>query len=143
MLSTCKGDDDGDFPQALRDFVELFNRQRFFESHDVLERAWRANRSRYYKGLIIYASAFVQQQRGNVRGFLKQLGKVPGYLGAYRPYYLGLDVNQILEHVRRWRRDAARDMTDAAVVSPRLTLKAALRRGDEVELTRPLAAPLR
>lgn len=121
------------FPPALQRFVALFNAGRCFESHEVLERAWAKNRSPFYKGLIIYASAFVHLQRGNPSGVAKQLGKVPRYLSAFRPCYLGLDVAAILAHAARVRRDGeARGVRGLS--APPLVLRASLCAGTEAEL---------
>jgi len=87
------------FPDAFCRFVALFNRGRFWESHEVLELPWRQNRSPFYKGMIIYASAFVHAQRGNPIGVRKQLVKARRYLTGYAPFYLGVDVAGLLEHV--------------------------------------------
>lgn len=83
-------------PMPLERFIERFNHQEYWESHEVLEGAWRQNSSTFYKGLIIYASAFVHAQRGNPRGVRKQLEKARRYLALYAPDYLGLDVRLLL-----------------------------------------------
>lgn len=119
------------FPPVLRRFVTLFNAGRYFEAHEVLERAWVKNRSLFYKGLIIYASAFVHLQRGNFSGAVKQLGKVPRYLSAFRAGYLGLDVAVILTYAAQVCRDgAARGVSGP----PRLVLRVSLCTGTEAEL---------
>ncbi len=87
-------------PSDYLRFVELFNEGRYWESHEVLEAPWRTNRSPFYKGMIIYASAFVHGRRGNPRGVRKQLLKAQNYLAAYVPHYLGLDVEARLRHAR-------------------------------------------
>jgi hypothetical protein len=126
------------FPQCLQRFAALFNTGRYFESHEALERAWVKNRSAFYKGLIIYASAFVHLQRGNLSGAVKQLGKVPRYLSRFRPGYLGVDVDGVLDHAGHCRNEAARSPATVVAATlldgvPPLTLRAALYRGDEDE----------
>lgn len=48
-------------------FFDLFNRQRFFEGHDVLEALWLKERTgpsgNFYKALIQLTGAFVHLQR--------------------------------------------------------------------------------
>src|SRR5690606_33524132 len=88
-------------PQAFVDFIEEFNQARYWESHEVLETAWRRNGSRFYKGMIIYASAFVHAQRGNPRGVRKQLHKAKRVLAAYRPAYLGIDLESHFDLMER------------------------------------------
>lgn len=52
-------------------FFDCFNRQLFYEAHDVLEDLWLADRhganGDFYKGLIQLAGAFVHLQKGRLR----------------------------------------------------------------------------
>lgn len=89
------------FPKGFKEFVRLFNDGQYWESHEVLEADWRKGKSPFYKGMIIYASAFVHAQRGNPIGVAKQMAKARRYLEPYRPYYLGMDVARLIEHVGR------------------------------------------
>ncbi len=53
--------------EAVTEGVELFNQERFWECHEVLEQAWRAAKSRErdtIQGLILTAAAFVHFQKG-------------------------------------------------------------------------------
>ncbi|QBS37345.1 DUF309 domain-containing protein [Thermaerobacter sp. FW80] len=83
-------------PAPLAAFLHLYHRGRFFESHEVLEEAWRRCRSDFYHGLIILAAAFVRRDRGTPRGVRRNLAKARRYLERYRPHYLGIDVEAIL-----------------------------------------------
>lgn len=131
------------FPPAFRQFLELFNRGDFWESHEVLETPWRENRSDFYKGLILFASAFVHVQRGNPRGIDAQFRKTERHLEPYRPNYLGLDVDAILAHATRCRTIAAEHLAtesegpgdwETHVPLIRLEPKPEWVRGDEPEL---------
>ena len=132
------------WPAALVRFVELFNAGRYWHAHEALEEAWRANRSDFYHGLIIYASAFVHAQRGNPRGVILQLEKVPRYLARYPDSYLGLDVRAILEHGRQTRDEVRRagmpeaDALRALIRWPVLQLDPARCSGTEPELSEAL-----
>ncbi len=53
------------FPAPLEAFVELFDQEAFWASHEVLEGSWRETDSDFYHGLILYTSAFVHVRRGN------------------------------------------------------------------------------
>jgi hypothetical protein len=90
-------------PPAFLEFLELFNRGAYWESHEVLERPWRVGRSGFYKGLILLASALVHAERGNRAGVVAQLRKAAGALEPYRPAYLGVDVDALLAHVAQGR----------------------------------------
>jgi len=52
-------------------YFVLFNQQRFYEAHDVLEDLWLPDRrglnGNYYKGLIQLAGAFVHLQKDRLR----------------------------------------------------------------------------
>jgi uncharacterized protein len=130
------------FPPALREFVALFNRGEFWESHEVLERPWRESRSDFLQGLILLASAWVHVQRGNPRGIAAQLRKAERCLSPYRPTYLGVAVEELLTHAERTRAVVAGrpDAPPAAwpelAPAPELRLFPALLRGDEPELDR-------
>jgi predicted metal-dependent hydrolase len=119
------------FPSQLEDFVARFNRGSFWESHEILEAAWRETGSDFYQGLILFASAYVHVRRANRHGVRAQLAKAVSRLGGYRPSYLGVDVDAVLDAA-----DAARRAVDVGIlpVAPDLTLDPALIRGDEPEL---------
>lgn len=86
------------FPRPLRDFVELFEARRFWDSHEALEEAWRDSRSDFYHGLILYASAWVHWKRRNAHGVRAQLAKAQQRLSTFPEQYLGLDVAAIRTH---------------------------------------------
>lgn len=136
-------------PPELRAFIARFNREEFWESHEVLEAAWRNGRSGFYQGLILLASAYVHVQRGNAHGVVAQLAKAEQALGPYLPAYLGLDVASLVAGAV-----AAREAVTAAVAEgvasaplralvsfPRLAPTTALVRGDEPELRAERTGP--
>jgi predicted metal-dependent hydrolase len=120
--------------------VELFHRQEFWESHEVLEGPWREGRSGFYHGLILYASAFVHVQRDNAHGIVAQLEKAERALAPYAPAYLGVAVGHLLQEalaIRRAVREGRNDPPvrwEDALRYPRIRLDEALLRGDEPEL---------
>ncbi len=128
------------FPTALERFVDLFNREEFWASHEVLEDDWRRVGSDFYQGLILYASAFVHAVRGNPHGIVAQLDKAEERLAQYSPSYLGVEVKALLEHAARCRRivgeagDLPRAEWERRIPFPRLRLRRELIRGDEPEL---------
>ena len=52
-------------------YFDLFNRQKFYEAHDVLEHIWLKDKygpnGSFYKGLIQLAGAFVHLQKDRLR----------------------------------------------------------------------------
>jgi predicted metal-dependent hydrolase len=119
------------FPTALQAFVDRFNAGAYWESHEILEGAWRATGSDFYQGLILFASAFVHVRRANRHGIRAQLDKAGARLAAYRPAYLGVDVDRVLAAADAARRAVA---AGALPVAPALRLDPSLLRGDEPEL---------
>ncbi len=53
--------------EAIREGIDLFNQERFWECHEVLEQAWHPAKGRErdsIQGLILTAAAFVHFQKG-------------------------------------------------------------------------------
>lgn len=79
--------------------IVRFNRGEYFESHEVWEDLWRATRGParlFYKGLIQAAVSLYHTRRGNPRGAEKLFSRSCRALEAYRPCYLGLNVERFL-----------------------------------------------
>ncbi|MCW5554757.1 MAG: DUF309 domain-containing protein [Verrucomicrobiae bacterium] len=89
-------------------FFDCFNRQLFYEAHDVLEELWLADRrglnGDFYKGLIQLAGAFVHLQKDRLRpaGALFQLARCN--LAKYGPVHERLAVPVVIELIDRWQR---------------------------------------
>jgi predicted metal-dependent hydrolase len=54
-------------------YVDLFNRERFWEAHNALEGLWRKTRNTTLQGLIMLAAAFVKLQEGHPDKFERML----------------------------------------------------------------------
>lgn len=115
-------------------FLALFRDGRYWDSHEALERPWRRNGSGFYKGLILYASAFVHAGRGNPRGVRAQLRKTMRQLEPFPPAYLGFDVDAILHHARRCLDRLEEGETESSLPGPTLDWNPARVRGNEREL---------
>jgi predicted metal-dependent hydrolase len=75
--------------------VLLFNRQDFFEAHEVWEDLWADSgppERRFYQGLIQAAVGLLHFGNGNLRGAAKLYRSSRDYMAPYAPAYLGLDV---------------------------------------------------
>jgi predicted metal-dependent hydrolase len=86
-------------PPLLVEGVRLFNAGRWFEAHEVLEDAWRAEPTelrRLYQGLLQVGVGLHHASRGNLRGALRLLDRGMGRLEPFRPRCLGLDVEALL-----------------------------------------------
>jgi predicted metal-dependent hydrolase len=82
--------------------IDCFNRQDFFESHEIWEDLWAetcGEAKTFYKGLIQAAVALHHATCGNAVGAERLLARSCHHLAAYRPWYLGLDVDLFLSEV--------------------------------------------
>jgi hypothetical protein len=123
-----------DIAPDLARFLTLFRDGRYWDSHEALEKAWRGNGSLFYKGLILYASAFVHAGRGNAHGVRAQLQKTMRHLETFAPHYLGFDVYAILEHARLCLDRMDDRDKGSRLPPPALDWDPARVRGDEIEL---------
>ena len=101
------GDEDNIY---FRGYFLLFNRQDYYEAHDLLEHIWLQTdgpEAAFYKGLIQLAGAFVHLQKQFRRPLHPTDGRRlhPAWrlfrlarknLKGFPPEYLGLQVDQIL-----------------------------------------------
>ena len=97
-------------PPLLVEGVRLFNAGRWFEAHEVLEDAWRAEPSelrRLYQGLLQVGVGLHHASRGNLRGALSLLDRGIARLEPFRPRCLGLDVEALLRDAAAARRALA------------------------------------
>ncbi len=81
-------------------FWRLFNAEKFFEAHEVLEALWRETQGRdrdFYQGLIQIAAAYVHVQKGTLKGGRELLKKASEKLERYKPVFLGLEVRDFLK----------------------------------------------
>jgi len=84
--------------------IARFNRQEFFEAHQVWETVWlevAGPTKDFYKGLIQVAIGLHHFRRGNTRGIRKLYFTSRRYLGEYVPVYMGLDVEKLLSDMDR------------------------------------------
>ncbi len=87
-----------DLDQALAKAVELWNEERFFEAHEVLENVWHAAPEHdrlFWQGVIQVAVGCCHHQRGNVRGSVALLRRAAEKLAAYPDVHHGIDVEQL------------------------------------------------
>jgi uncharacterized protein len=99
---------DRDWDACYRAFFDCFNREEFFEAHDVLEPLWLAERrgpnGAFYKGLIQLAGAFVHLQKQRLRPAAALLDRACANLEHYSPLHERLDVGAVLTVIGAWRR---------------------------------------
>jgi uncharacterized protein len=86
-------------PPQLAIGVRLFNQGLWFEAHEVLEEAWRAEPGevrRLYQGLLQVGVGLLHARRGNLRGGLAVLDRGLANLEPFAPRRMGLDVARLL-----------------------------------------------
>jgi predicted metal-dependent hydrolase len=87
-------------------YFEFFNRQLFYEAHDVLEELWLPDRNgsngAFYKGLIQLAGAFVHLQKGRLRPAAALFKLARANLDKYPPSHQQLNLGTVLDLIERW-----------------------------------------
>lgn len=78
--------------------IELFNRQHFFECHEVLEELWKPERGPqrlFLQSIIHLAVAFYHHQQRNPAGTTRQLRKGLKKLAGYLPDHEGVNTAKL------------------------------------------------
>lgn len=87
-------------------FFECFNRQQFYEAHDVLEELWLDCRGgpqdEFYKALIQLAGAFVHLQKDRLKASGKLFRLCRSYFNKYPQQYEALDLTKIDDLIQLW-----------------------------------------
>lgn len=87
-------------------YFDCFNRQEFYEAHDVLEELWLADRrgpdGDFFKGLIQLAGAFVHLQKERLRPSAALFKLARTNLTKYPAIHWQLDLNFVLKLIETW-----------------------------------------
>jgi predicted metal-dependent hydrolase len=87
-------------------YFECFNRQLFYEAHDVLEELWLPDRAGsngdFYKGLIQLAGAFVHLQKNRLKPSAALFKLAQTNLRRYPTNHEKLEVAVVLELIQSW-----------------------------------------
>lgn len=87
-----------DLEEALEIAVDLWDDERFFEAHELLEEVWHAAPEEdrlFWQGVIQVAVASCHHQRGNVAGAAAMFTKAADKLVGYPDVHHGIDVEQM------------------------------------------------
>ncbi len=85
-------------PAAARHGLELFNRGEYFEAHEALEDAWRAEKGeiRYlYQGILQAAVMYLHITRNNHGGATKMFDRCVKLLAPWPDSCRGVDVDEL------------------------------------------------
>jgi predicted metal-dependent hydrolase len=100
---------DGDIDPHYLGYFELFNRQKFYEAHDVLENIWLPDRhganGNFYKGLIQLAGAFVHLQKNRLRPAAALFKLARTNLEKYPCTYEHLNLKAVHGLIKKWLGD--------------------------------------
>jgi predicted metal-dependent hydrolase len=87
-------------------YFALFNEQKFYEAHDILEDLWLADKrgpdGDFYKGLIQLAGAFVHVQKDRLRPAAAVLKLARQNLRAYPPAHGQLNMVAVQRLISDW-----------------------------------------
>ncbi len=84
-------------PSAIEG-MKLFNEKKFFEAHEELEAAWRAEKDTVrdlYRGILQVAVFYLHITRGNYSGALKVYERSMKWLNMFPPEYRGVQVEKL------------------------------------------------
>ena len=87
--------------ETLREGIELFNEERFWEAHEVLEEIWhpaKGNDRDIIQGIILTAAAFVHFQKDETNVCISILGRAVEKLGP-ADNFRGLNIKQLKSEV--------------------------------------------
>ena len=87
-------------------YFDLFNQQKFFEAHDVLEHIWLKDKpgpnGAFYKGLIQLAGAFVHLQKDRLRPASALFKLALANLDKYPCRHDYLNVDTVRSLIQKW-----------------------------------------
>ncbi len=98
-------------PPLVLQGIEEFNRGEFFEQHETLETAWRAEPGPIrdlYQGILQVGVACYHIEQGNAPGALRVIERGLRRLRPFEPEYKCIDVSRLVADAKRLRDEVAR-----------------------------------
>lgn len=92
------------FDRRYLNFFHLFNQEKFFEAHEVLESLWRETKTEerdFYQALIQIAAAFVHLQKNTPAGAGILYEKAAKLFSKYPEKFCGISISSVLKAVQR------------------------------------------
>jgi hypothetical protein len=89
--------------ELFDDARRLFNAERYWESHEVLEGVWRTrggDEKRLLQGMILVCAAFVHHQKGEDEAAVGILKRSAAQLEYGGPKFAGFDLEKLRRHVQ-------------------------------------------
>lgn len=90
--------------ESIREGIELFNEDRFWESHEALESAWLTASGadkEILQGLILLAAAFVHLQKNELAVTLSVMQRAQKKLSDHHSEHFGINIDDLRDRVSR------------------------------------------
>jgi len=90
--------------QAVREGVKLFNAERYWESHEALESAWRVasgGEKEVLQGVILAAAALVHLQKNRTMVALSVMRRANEKLIGHEGEYFGINISHLREEIAK------------------------------------------
>jgi predicted metal-dependent hydrolase len=90
--------------QAVKSGLDLFNQERYWESHEALESAWKTasgDEKEILQGLILIAAALVHWQKNERQVALSVLKRARDKLANHETEYSGIDLNDLTNKIEK------------------------------------------
>jgi uncharacterized protein len=116
----------GNEDQTLREGVRLFNEERFWEAHEVLEEIWHPAKGEdrdIIQGLILTAAAFVHFQKDEASVCISILGRALEKMGHANDFR-GLNIRRLRSEVRKVIDDKVPHLVRIGWIRAKTTLQA-------------------
>jgi uncharacterized protein len=94
--------------ETLREGIALFNQERFWEAHEVLEEIWHPSKGverDLIQGLILTAAALVHYQKNEKAVCVSILGRARDKLGTL-DNFMGLDIGRLRASIEKILKDS-------------------------------------
>jgi predicted metal-dependent hydrolase len=112
VAAMVEGFDDEKLDPHYLGYFHCFNKQLFYEAHEVLEHLWlhdrRGPNGAFYKGLIQLAGAFVHLQRNHLRPATALFKLACANLEKYPRIHEHLNMETTCKLARKWLEDLER-----------------------------------
>lgn len=111
----------------LREGIRLFNEQRFFECHEILEPYYQeteAPNKPFLEGLIQLAAAFrLYREFGEIKGPVRMVHQALVRFENYQPSFLEICVNELSQAAEAWAKAAENAADRVSSALPKIKLQ--------------------
>jgi hypothetical protein len=95
-----------ELPDLVWEGIGLFNAGKYFEAHEVLETAWRAENKpvrRLYQGILQAGITYYHVRRGNRTGALKLVDRALPHLLPWHKMRSPVDIEDLIHNLKQIR----------------------------------------